>query len=320
MLTLFFGATQTLISFMNYKQVSYVARVAMMLTVFVFVYCFLEAGVKIIILENESKKSNMVEWASLLTVGPLMPGFLNMLSQATGMFEGIPLLPSLYSNARNQKNVSRVVALNLVVVFIASITFSPLGILAYGSRLQEVILFNVEFAPTQHIIKGIFASCMLFSAGMNTLPIIDIFYNFRHRAMQIKSWSAEDEEEEPSLLSRSFNQFIRLFTFSSSLMRFMIIFPLVYLGISLNEIELAMMLNGSLCANFFQILLPNYMLLKVLEEQEIREKVDTVTIPYQQNPIVEETYDKVLAKICMVVGFFDMVWGTTEVAIKSIYS
>ena len=35
---------------------------------------------------------------------PFIPNFMDYFSQASGVYEGIPMLPALYSNARNPAN------------------------------------------------------------------------------------------------------------------------------------------------------------------------------------------------------------------------
>mmetsp|Transcript_34640 Transcript_34640/g.52991 ORF Transcript_34640/g.52991 Transcript_34640/m.52991 type:complete len:141 (+) Transcript_34640:732-1154(+) len=139
----------------------------MFLTVFVYFYTCTEAAVKVYLLDTQieehthrtpakaatspgggAARAEVVSlWEPLLMTVPFFPAFPVLFSQSCGMYEGIPMLPSLFSNARNQERVTLVVTSNILIILMASFLISPLGILAYGDKLQEIVLLNLEYGP-----------------------------------------------------------------------------------------------------------------------------------------------------------------------------
>jgi hypothetical protein len=68
-----------------------------------------------------------------------------MFAQVSGSYEGIPLLPPLYSNARNKKNFSLVTSFCIVLLGSWIIFYAPLAVSVFGHNVREVVLLNLEY-------------------------------------------------------------------------------------------------------------------------------------------------------------------------------
>jgi hypothetical protein len=85
----------------------------------------------------------------------------------------------MYSNARNQDAFAKNISLSLAIIASAIILYAPFAIMAYQSKLQEIILLNLEFGQAQAWIKLSYAVTMIFTNGMALIPIFDISINAR---------------------------------------------------------------------------------------------------------------------------------------------
>ena len=64
------------------------------------------------------------------------------------------------------------------------ILYSPFAIIAYGSNLQEIVLMNLELSEAAVVVKLAYVLCMIFTFGMNILPMIDIYNNLRESVLK----------------------------------------------------------------------------------------------------------------------------------------
>ena len=115
---------------------------------------------------------------------PFLPYFFQFFSIASGTYEGIPLLPALFSNAKDQERVWLMVALVSVTVGIFVITLAPLCLLAYGRKIEEIVFLNLPPGDATHFIKFVFATIMIFNSAINVLPIVDICQAIRAHFQQ----------------------------------------------------------------------------------------------------------------------------------------
>lgn len=60
-----------------------------------------------------------------------------------GVYEGIPICPTMFSNARYKENVSFMVSLATGCVGLLIFIVAPLCKFAYGNKLEELVLFNI---------------------------------------------------------------------------------------------------------------------------------------------------------------------------------
>jgi hypothetical protein len=111
----------------NYKQISYLARAGMVLTALVlgyvtlvivfkcyYIYLYSRPTDLAIIQQSETLNHNSpnnktqnfhktpgAEDLHINWIMPFIPNFINQIVQVSGIYEGIPLVPPLFSNARN---------------------------------------------------------------------------------------------------------------------------------------------------------------------------------------------------------------------------
>ena len=85
--------------------------------------------------DNSTETNNFFENPNFPIVRPFYPNFIDFLVQLNGLYESIPILPGIFSNARNQENFGFNVKLTLVALASYTILYSPFAILAYGTKL-----------------------------------------------------------------------------------------------------------------------------------------------------------------------------------------
>ena len=83
---------------------------------------------------------------------PFFPNFMDFFAQATGIYEGIPLLPSLYSNARHRRHFHKVQRLVVASLCGFILLFSPLCVAAYGNSLRDIVLLNLDYGRFETFI------------------------------------------------------------------------------------------------------------------------------------------------------------------------
>lgn len=110
---------------------------------------------------------------------PFIPNFMDYMSQATGLYEGIPLLPSLYSNAKNQAHFSCIVTTVMVSISIFVMLFAPLCVIAYGKNLREVVLLNLDYGTFEMYLQLAYSLCLVYNIAINLFPIIAIMEGLR---------------------------------------------------------------------------------------------------------------------------------------------
>ena len=106
---------------------------------------------------------------------------MDFLSQSNGVYEGIPLLPSLYSNARHKRNFQGIVRNVMLVLFIFMLFFTPLCVAAYGSSLRDIVLLNLDYGTFEMMIQVAYSICLIFNISINIFPIIGIINALRER-------------------------------------------------------------------------------------------------------------------------------------------
>jgi predicted histidine transporter YuiF (NhaC family) len=105
---------------------------------------------------------------------PFYPNFPSVFAQISGLYEGVILIPSLFSNSQNQLNVDSIIRSVIWTIGLTVMVLSPLGILTYGSHLQEIILMNLQFGEVQFYIKIVYTVVMVYNITMIFLPILEV--------------------------------------------------------------------------------------------------------------------------------------------------
>ena len=106
---------------------------------------------------------------------------MDYFTQAMGLYEGIPLIPYLYSNSRSKKNFGKIQALTNTIIWIFILGFAPLCILAWRSNLREIVLLNLEFGEIETIIKLLYPLCLYYNIAINLIPMVGLFNNLKER-------------------------------------------------------------------------------------------------------------------------------------------
>ena len=126
------------LSFMSMKSVSYFARFALLITVFVVGFLLMQVSV-INYFKWELRQTFEKQGSPLPPQPdyekPMFPGFIIVFSMGAGVFEGIPLCPSLFSNARDQSQVNRMIFLAVFSTGVLILVLSPLCVYAYSKKL-----------------------------------------------------------------------------------------------------------------------------------------------------------------------------------------
>ena len=131
-----------LITLSNYKQLSYLARAIMVLTLVCFFWMAIEVGMRFGSVHHTARKIIQPEPPIFM---PFYPNFFDFFSQCTGIYEGIPLIPSLYSNSRRHENFELTMKSVTTMVTGYALLISPLAVLTYGTSLKEVVLLNLKY-------------------------------------------------------------------------------------------------------------------------------------------------------------------------------
>lgn len=100
---------------------------------------------------------------------PFFTNFMDYFSQASGVYEGIPLLPALYSNAKNKKSFQRTVIKVLLMISTFIVFFAPLCMLAYGKELRNVVLLNLPYGAYETMVQAAYSLCLIYNIAVNLL-------------------------------------------------------------------------------------------------------------------------------------------------------
>jgi len=109
----------------NYKQLSYIAKLAMVATVIALIAIVADSLVQILVFlkieytaGDQSSQLNIAyqsnaETSSIHFLMPLYPNFLDCFVKIQVSFEGAPMVPRLYTNAKNKhyfvRNLNRAI-------------------------------------------------------------------------------------------------------------------------------------------------------------------------------------------------------------------
>ena len=186
---------------------------------------------------------------------PIWPNFFDMVSQESFSTEGIAMMPLIFCNARNQKSIKNVIYYSVLSFLTIMLFFWPLCYITYGDQIQYMVLFNLGSGYVATVVKFAFTISIAFNIGMNFFPIFDILENI-NKNIQISQ-------------DRSF--FGKLYTHIVSnrpLTRAIAICVLFPICLYVKGINFFVLLNGSICINFFQLILPNFILIRQCQEKQ----------------------------------------------------
>lgn len=122
---------------------------------------------QIVYAENDQHK-NINYWM------PIYPYFFDCFCKIQVSFEGAPFVPRLYTNSKNKHFFVR--NINRAVLFLGVIQaiLGTLCVIAYGNKLQEIVLMNLTYGVFGNFIKLLYAVGMIVNLVMQLIPILEI--------------------------------------------------------------------------------------------------------------------------------------------------
>jgi len=106
---------------------------------------------------------------------------MDYFTQAIGLYEGIPLIPQLYSNAKSKKNFGKIQMVTNTIIWAFILFFAPLCILAWKGDLREIVLLNLDYGDFETIIKLLYPLCLYYNIAINLLPMVGLLNNLKER-------------------------------------------------------------------------------------------------------------------------------------------
>jgi hypothetical protein len=128
------------LSWANIKQMSYISRITLMILFSVVLYVFAEASINCVYFYA----LNVDQGVSFNYNKPFFPGFFIMLTQGTGAYEGIAIVPTLFTNSRHKGSFNQNVFITVMTYFLIIVVFSTVCLAAYKDKIEEVILLNLS--------------------------------------------------------------------------------------------------------------------------------------------------------------------------------
>ena len=95
------------LSYFNMKQLSYFTRIMLVVTMVIWSYLLVYSSIKLYYNSEHKIDKNTVVFTGNLFEHidhynkPIWPGYILMCVQGSGLYEGVPLIPKLFVNARN---------------------------------------------------------------------------------------------------------------------------------------------------------------------------------------------------------------------------
>jgi len=151
----------------------------------------------------------------------------------TGVYEGIPLCPTLFSNARNRDKVKPMVTAAALCEFVLIVWLSPLCMRAYGNKLEEIVLFNIgsSVQGVQLGMVSLYAVNLIFTSAINIVPLVDT----------VNSQLSISGDSSLIKTSQSQERWVRIAILSVILM----------ISLTITHLEIIYLVNGFICASFF---------------------------------------------------------------------
>ena len=97
------------------------------------------------------------------------------MASSAGQYEGNPIIPAIYANSKHKHEVSKYLSLPILVLATYIIISSPLSILAFGNKIQEIIFMNLDSSGgVQFVMVFSFTLLIISTIGMNFIPVVHI--------------------------------------------------------------------------------------------------------------------------------------------------
>lgn len=117
----------------------------------------------------------------------MYPFFFDCFCKMPANFEGAPLIPKLYTNAKNKhffvRNINRgVLALGLFQALMGIIC-----VYAYGSRLQEIVLMNLYYGVFSQFVRLIYSFGMIVNLMLQLIPVLEVIETYQPKMYGIET-------------------------------------------------------------------------------------------------------------------------------------
>lgn len=137
------GGISFLFSFVELKQMTYFSQffstLAISVALYVLTYLLLVHSFQQSV-DLESETYHVQVTSKFELEQPVFPGLACFLSIGVGLYEGIPIVPKIYSNTANKSNFLRICLICLLGIASMTLAMGVLGVLTYGQHTQEIIL------------------------------------------------------------------------------------------------------------------------------------------------------------------------------------
>ena len=154
----------------------------------------------------------------------------------------------------------------LVCLYI--ILIAPLYLLTFGPKVSEILLLDIDTGPIQTVMLLGYTLSMVFNGAMILVPMFDIGTQIRKKFIAKGFYARVDSSDSPRV---KFGPFTRVFMQISSnqvVFQAITVAAIMMLVSMAPNISFSMLLNASLCTNFFQVIIPNWMAVKAMQEIE----------------------------------------------------
>jgi len=174
----------------NYKQLSYLAKLAMIGTVIAIIVLILDSILHLVmqmriryyespgdggvpvhqveITYQGTARAQSINWYM-----PFYPYFMDCFCKLPMAFEGAPMVPRLYTHAKNKNYFVRNLNRAVLWVGITQLLLGTICVVAYGSRLQEIVLMCLHYGIFSNFIRLLYAIGMIVNLVMQLVPMLE---------------------------------------------------------------------------------------------------------------------------------------------------
>ena len=83
-------------------------------------------------------------------------------------------MPKLYTNSKNKHFFVRNINRAVLFLGVVQVLLGTICVIAYGSKLQEIVLMNLTYGVFGNFVKFLYAIGMIVNLVMQLIPILEI--------------------------------------------------------------------------------------------------------------------------------------------------
>ena len=102
------------------------------------------------------------------------PNFFDLFCKIQECFNGSPIIPRLYTNAMHKNYFVRNLNRGIIIIAVIQLILGTVCVMAYGNRLQEIVLMNLHYGVFSNFIKLLYAIGMVVNLVLQIYPILEI--------------------------------------------------------------------------------------------------------------------------------------------------